>query len=31
MSFLRTKNAVVSITLVIQMELEREGEENTLI
>ena len=31
MSFLHTKNVVVSITLVIQMELEREGEENTLI
>lgn len=31
MSFLRTKNAVVLITLVIQMELEKEREENTLI
>ena len=31
MSFPHTKNAVVSITSVIQMELEKEGEENTLI
>ena len=31
MSFPDTKKAVVSITLVIQMELEIGGEENTLI